>query len=341
MTLAELAKELNVSVATVSNAISGKGRMRSEKRQEILEAAIARGYDVTKAEGRQRKKVVHVIVEDTIIHYCAAITDGLCAAAAEMDLLPIIYNMNLYHYTDPLTPDPEITRKLFQRIMREIIPTTSGIVYVSEYPRDMTRILPVPGVPFVYAYCYSHGHSACVNYDDANGAYIATQHLVECGCKKIAMISGPVNSVPMTKRLAGYQRALVDNGLEYDPLLIRVGAWKDYNGYQNMKDLLKLHPDIDAVFCQSDHIAVGAMNAAKELGYRIPDDICFVGFDNLEFSQFSQPPLTTIVPPCTEIGQEAFRLLINLIDKKAGSDHGIKLPCRIEQRGSTRKITRV
>lgn len=338
MTLAELAKELNVSVATVSNAMTGKGRMRAEKRQEILEAAVAHGYDIAKVEERQRKKIIHVIVEDLEIGYCASIVSGICQEAAQVDIQPIIFNLNLMHCTDPLTPDTEVLGNLFQRCMRDVLPTTCGVIYVAEYPRDMTRLLSVPSIPFAFAYCYSHGHPASVNYDDAHGAYIATQHLIACGCKTIAMISGPVNSIPMTKRLSGYQRALIDGGIEYDPLLIRVGPWLLENGYKNMKNLLDQTHGIDAVFCQSDHIALGAIQAIREMGRSVPEDICIVGFDDQEFSRYISPSLTSIVPPCWEIGVESFHMLMNLMDKKSMAIQSLKLPCSIEKRGSTRKL---
>ena len=336
MTLAELARELNVSIATVSNAITGKGRMSDEKRQAILEAAIAHGYDMTKVEERQRKKIIHIIVEDLEIDFCTHIVSGICQEAAQMGIQPVIFNLNLMYYTDPLMPEEEVLGNLFRRCMRDVLPTTCGVIYVAEYPRDMTRFFSIPSLPFVFAYCYSHDYPACVNYDDAHGAYIATQHLIACGCKSIAMISGPINSIPMAKRLSGYQRALVDGGIEYDPLLVRVGSWLLENGYTNMKNLLCQNRDIDAVFCQSDHIALGAVQAIREMERRIPEDIRIVGFDNQEFSWYVSPTLTSIVPPHREIGIAAFRMLATLMGKKGIPVRSVKLPCSIEKRESTR-----
>lgn len=338
MTLSELANMLGVSVATVSNAITGKGRMRDEKRREIIEKAIAAGYDITKAESRQRRKVVHIIVEHLSVYFCNDIVTGICRAAEQANIIPSIYNMNLLDKTNAVRPDSEITRNAAKKIIDQISPTTSGVIYVSEYPRDITDILPDPHFPLVYAYCYTKEASPCVNYDDAQGAYIAIEHMIQQGCKRIAMISGPFNSIPMTKRLTGYQRALLDGEIDFDPQLLRIGEWNDDNGYLHMKELLSSDLKPDGVFCQSDLIAIGSMRAIHEYGLRVPDDIAIVGFDNIEAGWLVTPKLTTVIPPCHEIGEKSFQILWDMINKRPIDDLNIKLPCRLDVRASSQRM---
>lgn len=338
MTLTELANRLGVSVATVSNAITGKGRMRDEKRREIIETAISLGYDFSKVESRQRKKNIHVIVEQISVYFCLDIVRGICQAAEKEGIIVSILNMNLLEKTNSVRPDSDITKDSARQIINHIAPATSGIIYVSEYPRDITGILPELHFPAVYAYCYSKGSTPCVNYDDAQGAYIATEHLIRQGCKRIAMISGPVNSIPMTKRLAGYQRALLDSGIDFDPSLLRVGEWIDHNGYLNMKDLLAGGKRPDGVFCQSDLIAIGSMRAIREHGLRVPEDIALVGFDNIEASWLVSPPVSTVMPPCFQIGEKSFEILWDIINKRTPHDLDIKLTCTLDARASSDRM---
>ena len=175
-----------------------------------------------------------------------------------------------------------------------------------------------------------------MNYDDAQGAYLATSHLVQTGCQRIAMISGPVNSIAMTKRLQGYQRALLDGRLAFNPSLITVGEWTIRNGYESMNQLLQSDSPPDAVFCQSDLIAAGALHAALNAGLSVPEQLSIVGFDDLEVGRHQIIPITTIHPPCFELGQEAFQLMQKMLSSSRAQPAKIKLPCKLIPGKTTR-----
>ncbi len=173
-----------------------------------------------------------------------------------------------------------------------------------------------------------------MNTDDQQGAYIAVQQLVSLKKQRIAMISGPINSIPMTKRMSGYQRALIDAGLPVDLRMVVTGDWDIERSCERMAKLLLLDPRPDGVFCQSDHIALGVCRAIRRAGLRIPEDIAVVGFDNHEFASFVSPSLTTIDQPLEQIGRTAFTQLKKMVDREEIETRNILLKARLIRRES-------
>lgn len=161
-------------------------------------------------------------------------------------------------------------RRQLERLLPQLDAATLGAIYISQYPRDVTGIMPTLPFPVVYAYCYTNDGAASVNTDDQQGAYIATQHLLSLGKRRIAMLSGPINSIPMTKRFSGYQRALIDAGMAVDLRLVKTGDWDIGHSCDIAAELLRLDPAPDGIFCQSDHIALGVCRAIAGAGLRIP-----------------------------------------------------------------------
>ena len=213
--------------------------------------------------------------------------------------------------------------------------TGLGAVYVSQYPRDVTGVMPVTSFPVAYAYCYTNDGAPSVNTDDQHGAYIAVRHLLDIGKKRIAMISGPINSIPMTKRFSGYQRALIDSGMSIDLSRIRIGDWDIGHSCDSMTELLRSSPQPDGVFCQSDHIALGVCESIRRAGLRIPQDIAVVGYDNYDFASFVLPSLTTIDQPLEKIGRVAYAQLRKVMNKQEPEIRNILLEARLIRRQST------
>ena len=138
----------------------------------------------------------------------------------------------------------------------------------------------------------------------------------------------------MTKRFAGYQRALVQAGLSFSPEYVCIGSWNESSGYDAMKQLLALPERPDAVFCQSDYLAIGAIRAVREAGLRVPEDIAIVGFDDIDAASVVDPKLTTIAPPHVEIGMEAVHKLFSIVNKTDDGNNNVKLSCWLLQRGT-------
>ena len=328
ITIKDIARETGLSTATVSNALSGKGRVSEAKRREIVETANRMGYDLSRVHTSPASRIIAVFVETLSVIFCTHISEGICRAAEKNGFQVKLYNLDLLHDSS-FNPPREQVRKKLERIARQLDASTLGAIYVSQYPRDVTGIMPVLPFPVVYAYCYTSDGAPSVNTDDQQGAYIAVQHLLGLCKTNIAMVSGPINSVPMTKRFLGYQRALIDAGMSIDLEMVKLGDWNIRHSCEIMEELLRLKPRIDGVFCQSDHIALGVCQAIRNSGRQIPQDIAVVGFDNYDFAEFVSPTLTTIDQPLDDIGKTAFSQLQGLIEKQNIGKKDILLEARL------------
>ncbi len=153
-----------------------------------------------------------------------------------------------------------------------------------------------------------------VDVDNVGGACMATQHLIELGHQRIAMITNaPLAYTASTARLAGYRQALTLSGIQSDDRLVRYGNFTPQSGYTAMNDLLAQELRPTAVFVASDTVALGAVQAIRQVGLRVPEDIALVGFDDIPLAEFMDPPLTTIRLPALGLGFGGADLLIRLI----------------------------
>jgi LacI family transcriptional regulator len=147
------------------------------------------------------------------------------------------------------------------------------------------------------------------------GGYLATQHLLQLGHRRIACIAGPQALSSARQRLQGYRRALLEAGLRDDRKLLRNGDFTSAGGHAGMASLLAKSPSEwpTAVFASNDLMAIGAVCAAAAKGLRLPQDLSVVGFDDIALAAFSNPPLTTVVQPKHQTGELAARLLLQRI----------------------------
>lgn len=153
----------------------------------------------------------------------------------------------------------------------------------------------------------------CISLDNIKGGFIATQALIQAGHRDIAYISGSMWKTDAIERMKGHKKALDKAGIPFDEDLYFEGAFQASSGYEGMLALLKRGKKITAVACANDETAYGAAEAIREFGLTIPDDISVVGFDNIEFSRFTIPKLSTIHYPMKEIGEMAANWVLNRI----------------------------
>jgi len=148
--------------------------------------------------------------------------------------------------------------------------------------------------------------------DDRKAAYMATQYLINIGCKKIAHFRGPLLPQNSIDRFLGYKQALLDNNIKYDSSLVYINECSDKSfeeGKKNAKQLLKDHKDVDGIFINTDLVAIGAMTLFLEKGIKIPEQINIVGFSNWFMSSVISPSLTTVDQPGFKMGKKAFKIL--------------------------------
>jgi len=171
--------------------------------------------------------------------------------------------------------------------------------------------------------------------DHQLGGFLATQHLLQLGHTRIACIAGPSSITPSAERITGYRNALEQAGISYDENLVIRGDYHAQSGMEITSSLLKMNPRPTAIFALNELMALGALRAAAEAGCSVPRDLAVVGYDDLELSQYTNPPLTTIAQPKREIGRQAVNLLVNRISQKERPTSRLVLPPDLIVRQST------
>ena len=161
-----------------------------------------------------------------------------------------------------------------------------------------------------------------VHIDNLTSAFEAVNYLTQMGHKRIAQVSGPESAVLCQFRHQGYQQALRRAGITMNPNYCIQGRFSFEDGSKAVRQLLSLPEPPTAIFCHNDAMAIGAIQEAKKLGLRVPQDLSVVGFDDIHFAQYCDPPLTTISQPRYEIGRQAMLMMLDLLrghDVRAGS----------------------
>jgi len=152
--------------------------------------------------------------------------------------------------------------------------------------------------------------------DDRYGAHLGMRHLIQHGHRRIAFINGPSGWYPSEHRLLGYQDALAELPVPFDPSLVKEGDWEVQGGYHALKELLALPQLPTAIFAGNDLMALGAIYSLEEAGLRVPEDIAVVGYDDREIASLSRPRITTVKIPCYEMGTAGARMLLELLENR-------------------------
>jgi DNA-binding LacI/PurR family transcriptional regulator len=212
-----------------------------------------------------------------------------------------------------------------------------GVILVSLHGEDpLPEQLATRRVPIVVLGRPTHGVDVdFVDADNRDGARRATSHLIDRGNRRIATITGPRDMVAGIDRLAGYRDALTDAGIEIDESLIATGDFTQAGGEAAMERLLRDRPDLDAVFCASDLMAVAALGVLQGAGRRVPDDVALVGYDDSPIATTSRPPLSSVRQPIEEMGREMVHLLAGSIGQAGRVPRRIVLTTELIARASS------
>lgn len=179
---------------------------------------------------------------------------------------------------------------------------------------------------------YGIGSVVVNNY---HGDSMAVKHLIDCGCRNIVHITGPLSSCIAQDRLNGYRDSLVKHGLDAGEKRAVEGDYSPLSGYHAMKKILAAGMDVDGVFAANDQMAIGAVKAIRENGLKIPEDIKVIGFDNTFVASIVEPSLTTINLPKYKMGDAAVEMLVKSMDQEAEDAGVLELPINLIVRQST------
>lgn len=346
VTLKEIAKRCGVSVTTVSNILNGRPKVGEETRRRILEAVDEMGYQpnfIARGLRKQKTDMIGIIAEDIAQFTTPEMIENIMAYCEERGYKVILQNMRFYmRWQNEWQNKEEEYYAVLKPALQELLSLkVDGIIYLAGHTRVINCFPPdmqVPGV-VVYAYTASERFPSIV-LDDEKGGYDMTKYLISMGHKKIGVVGGKQSNIHTQQRLCGYQQALFEARIFYNPQWIRYGDWERYSGYNEAKHLVK--EGVTAIFAFSDKMAGGVYDYLEECGLKVGEDISVVGYDKEYISEFFRPALSTVKIPLSEIGCMAARQIINLIEKEEG-DEGfneetvIQLPCSIVIRDSVKK----
>lgn len=346
VTLKDIAKKANVSTATVSYVLNDSGQVSKETRERVISIVKElnyKGNEIAKSLRTNKTNTIGVIVEDMTVFNSPHIIDGINEYVEQKGFHIILSNLRLNkkisnNFEKINKISSEIEENIHDLLKRQI----DGIIYIGEHPRDVTEIVKCIEKPVIYTYCYtSREKDYTVNYNDREAAYNATKYLIEAGHEKIAVISGLIDSISTHQRLQGYQQALADHNLIFDPEYIKTGNWEFETGYEKCKELISLENKPTAIFAFNDLMAAGVIDAANKMDIKVPKELSVIGFDNREFSSFCKPALTTIDLSLKKMGIKSAQILIDIINKNKIEEEttDIKLKCNLIERESVENIS--
>jgi LacI family transcriptional regulator len=310
VTLHDIAKRCRVSTATVSAVVNGAEWVTDKTRARVQRAVTDMGYHPNQyARGLKRREghAVGVIVSDLtnpfFTQIVRSLSHALHAAGRPLSLCDSDHQHGLGETNLRMLVESQIAGLV---VIGDSVPPRALEAFVAQRGR-----VPIISIEREYAL----PQVSCLLVDSELGAFTATRHLVERGCERIAMITGPTSGAGSAtygriQRHDGYRRALADCGRAVDLQLVVEGNFRYESGRTAMRRLLALPRRPDAVFAANDMMALGALSAIHEAGLVVPDDLALVGFDNVPMTGLMRPGITTMAMPMQELGGAAARLVI-------------------------------
>ena len=325
ITLKMVAESAGVSVNTASRAINSKSDINEETKKRVLQVAQELGYvrNATAVALRTRKTgTIGVVIADNRNPFYAELLNGIEVAAREKNYHIILANTQ----RDYKKEEEAINLLLTKRVDGLLITP------VQDKDEDIKNLLDA-NIPFVVVgRDFENIEIDAVFNDEVKGGFLATEYLIKKGHKRIALVDGFIYKSPAKGRLEGYKKALDKYRISLDESLISVGDINIEDGYERTKQMLEKNLEFTAIFTYNDMMAFGSMQAIKEKGLRIPEDIGLVGYDDIQFSSLISPSLTTIRLKKQELGIESVKLLFSRINKEHKKTKKIMLDVELQIR---------
>lgn len=321
-TIKDVAKKANVSVATVSRVTNNTGYVNSETRKLVEDAIKELRYvpnELARSLFSKKSNIIGMIVPHISTYFFAELIEAVEQAVMEIGYKLMIFNAKY---------DIELEKKYLNVLNQYNI---DGLILVANTQSAKSYLslnIPVLSIDHII-----DDSIPSITSDNILGGELAAYQLVNTGCKKVIHFRGPSVLITVVDRSDGFSKIIKENNIEY---LSSDGDFKSPDINQ-IEDFIKLHPDVDGIFCSSDIIAFYVISVLKKLNYKIPEDVQVIGFDNIELSGILLPKLTTISQPIFEMGREAIRKLQLLIKKKEIEQLHSVMPVQLIERDTTKK----
>ncbi|TDK25424.1 LacI family transcriptional regulator [Arthrobacter crusticola] len=324
-TLAQLATAAGVSLSTISKVLNGRTDVSPKTRAKVEELLEEHGYRRRKSSAT-RAGLVELVFHELESAWALELIRGVENVAREHGLSVVLTETGSRH-----APGPDWIEGVMSR-------RPAGVVLVfSDLPQDYRRKLDARAIPFVIIDPAGDPAPDVPSVGSANwsGGMMATRHLIDLGHTRIAAISGPEDMMCSLARIDGYRSAMNMASLPIDPELIRYGNFHVDGGRDNALMLLRGPNPPTAIFAGSDLQALGVLDAARQFGLRVPDDLSVVGYDDLQLAQWSSPALTTVHQPLIQMAEEATRMVLHLRDGERPNNLRLDLATSLVVRQST------
>ena len=333
VTMMDIARDLNVSVVTVSKALRNQDKVSAATRQRVLRRAKQLNYQmnwVARSLVTRRTYTIGLLLPEFTHSFFAEV-----ARAVAQTMRPHGYHVIISYFED----DPELeTSEADSFLARQV----DGLIIASAQPVGclcLFQRIQQRDVPFVLIDRPIAGLRApFVGVDDEAIGRLATEHLIARGCCRIGHLRGPAAGIT-AGRVEGYRKALARHGARAYTRYIVDGGHGDESGYAGMRQLLRVRPMVDGVFCFNDPVAIGAMKAIREAGLKVPHDISVVGAGNVHYTDVLTVPLTTVDQSTCQMGTLAAELLLAQIGRKRSvRPKTILIPPKLVERESTQRV---
>jgi LacI family transcriptional regulator len=328
VTIADVAAEAGVSVATVSKVINDRYGVAEQTYARVRTTIDRLGYTsslVAQSLRSRRSNVIGVLVSD-IEPFNAELLKGAARAIRGTGYDLVVFS-DCGQRTDQAGWE--------QRALARVSSLTDGAILVTPSSVDVTVSPPVVAVD----HNVRSPTMATVDSDNLRGAIIATEHLLNLGHRRIGFLAGRPDLESARLREQGYARALEAAGIAFDPRLVRIGGYQPETARDGARELLLHTPRPTAIFAANDASAIETINVARSLGVHVPGDLSVVGFDNVPESALCEPPLTTVEQAIQQMGYEAVQLLLDLVEDPSAEPSQIVLPTRLVERSSCRAVS--
>lgn len=310
VTIADIARELNITPATVSRALNDHPAIKDTTKQAVRDVARKLNYQPNKIASSLRlgkSNIIGVIIPSAEINFFGSVVHGIERIANENNYNVLIYQTNELY---------EFEKKGVQTFLRSQVDGVLASISKETINLDHFREIKNRGVPLILFDRVNDGLDvSSVVVNDYKGAFAATKHLISQGCRRIAHIGGQQHVNIFNQRLKGYIDALNVHSIPVNEDFIIHGKVSIESGRDCMKKLLEMNPMPDAVFAVEDFTALGAIQAIKAAGKRIPDEIAVIGFANESFGEYLTPSLSTVNQQTVYMGEEAAKLFFESYGK--------------------------
>ena len=327
-TINDVASEAGVSVSTVSKVMNERYGVAASTTAHVQEVIERLGYEsslVARSLRSHRTNVIGVLVAE-FEPFSAELLKGLSKGIGGSG-----YELLAYSGGGRTGGNAGWERRYLSRLSGTLI---DGAILVTPSVVDAGYRIPVVAVdPHT-------GPSGLptVDSDNLSGGIAATEHLIGLGHRRIGFLGGRPDLESARLREEGYRSALAEAGIPVDPELMRVGGYREETAESPARELLMMVAPPTAIFAANDLSAIRTMEVARSLGLSVPEDLSVIGFDNVPESALTTPPLTTISQPIQQMGFEAMKFLLDLINGTPIGDPHRQLPTALVPRGSCRAV---